>query len=67
MSLPNHPNVIAYIVRTRRVKRSPNQVLTHAARAAATQLNFQPLCGRARAKGSGESKPRARRTLVRVR
>ena len=30
---------------------SPNQVLTHAARAAATQLNFQPfqpLCGRAR-------------------
>ena len=30
---------------------SPNQVLTHAARAAA----FQPLCGRARAKGSGQS------------
>ena len=33
---------------------SPNQVLTHAARAAAKQLN-QPLCGRAR---------RARRALV---
>ena len=28
---------------------SPNQVLTYAARAAASQLNnFQPLCGRAR-------------------
>ena len=35
-----------------------NQVLTHAARAAAKQLNFQPLCGRAR---------RARRALIRAR
>ena len=32
-----------------------NQVLTHDGRAAATQP-FQPLCGRARAKGSGQSK-----------
>ena len=54
--------------RERLVGCSPNQVLTHSARAAATQLNnfqlnnftqlnnFQPLCGRARAKGSGQSK-----------
>ena len=37
-------------------RNSPNQVLTHAARAAAKQLN-KPLCGRAR---------RARRALVRA-
>ena len=36
---------------------SPNQVLTHAARAAAYAA-FQPLCGSARSEGSGQSKSR---------